>query len=380
MPPKILLVDDEAAVLDGYRRTLYRDFEVDIALGAAEGLTSVHEKGPYAVVISDMRMPGMNGAEFLGRLRGICPDTVRMLLTGYTEVSSAIEAVNHGSIFRFLTKPCERDVLLKAITAGVEQYRLVTGERDLLEKTLMGSIKVMADVLSAASPEAFGRSLRIAHYVQHMMRAFKLAQPWRLQAAATLSQLGCVALDPQLMKEAYAGALLREEEQTRFEGHPAAAMHLLASIPRLEAVAWMIGQQFKTSIPERVPGCSAAEEKEIQLGARMLKLAVAYEQLRTKYPNINAIVAFLRGRKDEFEPELLATLNGLVPDGETRQLRKVSTGHLRTGMILNQEIKNANGVLMVAKGQEITSALLMKLDSLSHAGLIDKEVMALVSL
>src|ERR1700712_3877413 len=222
MIEKTLFVDAEPAVLDGYKRTLHRDFEVDTAVGGEQALAKIVESGPYAVVISDMRMPGMLGAELLSKVRGSHPDTVRMLLTGYTDIGAAMLAVNQGNIFRFLTKPCERDLLVSAVQAGIEQYRLVTGEKELLEKTVLGSIKVLADVLSAASPEAFGRSMRIANTGQHLLTKFSLASPWRFEAAATLSQLGCVTLETELMQRAYAGVKLSEDEQARFDAHPQA--------------------------------------------------------------------------------------------------------------------------------------------------------------
>src|SRR5258707_3277790 len=168
MPTKIVMVDDEPAVLAGYQRTLSREFEVDIAVGGELGLKAIQNSGPYAVIISDMRMPGMSGAQFLARARESTPDTVRMLLTGYTDMGAAMEAVNEGNIFRFLTKPCAKEVLVTAINSGVHQFELIRSEKELLEKTVLGSIKVLADVLGASSPEAFGKSLRIVQFVRHI--------------------------------------------------------------------------------------------------------------------------------------------------------------------------------------------------------------------
>jgi response regulator RpfG family c-di-GMP phosphodiesterase len=251
MADKILFVDDEPFVLDGYKRMLRNEFQVSTAVGGEDGLEKIHDCGPYSVVISDMRMPGMNGAQFLARVRQEAPDTVRMLLTGYTDLSAAMDAVNEGNIFRFLAKPCEKEVLTKAISAGLAQYRLVTAEKELLENTLMGSIKVLTEVLSIASPEAFGRSTRIARYVRHLVEKFALPSPWRFEAAAMLSQLGCVTLDPELIQAAYVGERLSAEDQARFAAHPQAARDLLVHIPRLEAIAWMISQQLiKATLPE----------------------------------------------------------------------------------------------------------------------------------
>jgi CheY-like chemotaxis protein len=134
MADKILFVDDEPSVLDGYRRMLHREFEVDTATGGEHGLDLIKRTGPYALVISDMRMPGMNGAEFLAKARQLAPETVRVLLTGYSDMSAAIDAVNEGNIFRYLTKPCEKEVLVKAINLSLEKYRSATAEQLLVKK------------------------------------------------------------------------------------------------------------------------------------------------------------------------------------------------------------------------------------------------------
>jgi len=131
---RILFVDDEKGVLDGYERLLRKEFYVSVASSGQEGLTAIAEHGPFAVVIADMRMPGMSGSEFLAQIRQMAPDTVRMLLTGYTDLSAAIDAVNEGNIFRFLTKPSTKEVLVHAISLGVKQYHSVIADRELVNK------------------------------------------------------------------------------------------------------------------------------------------------------------------------------------------------------------------------------------------------------
>ncbi|WP_420237476.1 response regulator [Telmatobacter bradus] len=134
MADRILFVDDEQGVLDGYERLLRKDFHVYVARGGLEGLEAMEKYGPFAVVISDMRMPGMNGAEFLAQVRQKEPSTVRMLLTGFTDLSAAIDAVNEGNIFRFLTKPCRKEILVEAINIGIAQHHSITAEKDLIKK------------------------------------------------------------------------------------------------------------------------------------------------------------------------------------------------------------------------------------------------------
>ena len=132
---RVLIVDDDKNALDGYKRLLHGIFEVETALGGGKALAAIHLFGPYEVIISDMQMPGMNGAEFLAQVRQLAPDSVRMVLTGHKDVNQAIEAVNEGRIFRYLTKPCEKSELVKAVQLAVEQYHKTAEEKNLLRES-----------------------------------------------------------------------------------------------------------------------------------------------------------------------------------------------------------------------------------------------------
>jgi len=134
MRDKVLFVDDEVHVLDGFQRLLRQEYAVSTALGGYQGIATVQANGPYAVVVSDMRMPGMNGAEFLAQVRQKAPDSVRILLTGHADLDSAINAINRGNIFQFLTKPCTKAVLVDALDRAVAQYRANLVSRDLAKK------------------------------------------------------------------------------------------------------------------------------------------------------------------------------------------------------------------------------------------------------
>lgn len=123
MGNKILFVDDDSNILDAYRRQLKRQFHVDTARGAEEGLKAIADNGPYAVIVSDLRMPGMDGNQFLSRVKDMAPESVRMMLTGFADLKAAMDAINRGHIFRLLTKPCAKEVLAEALSEGIEQYK-----------------------------------------------------------------------------------------------------------------------------------------------------------------------------------------------------------------------------------------------------------------
>lgn len=120
---QVLFVDDDQHLLESFTRNLHSEFTIETAPGGKEGLATIHLFGPFAVVISDMRMPGLNGAEFLARVRELSPQTVRMLLTGHKDLKHAVAAVNEGQIFHYLTKPCSKEEMVSAIRLGLAQYR-----------------------------------------------------------------------------------------------------------------------------------------------------------------------------------------------------------------------------------------------------------------
>ncbi len=117
---KILCVDDDANVLKSYKRQLGEQYDIETAGGPEEGLKSVDQSGPYAVIVADMCMPGMDGIEFLRRARKKAPYTVSIMLTGNADQQTAINAINDGNIFRFLTKPCPAEQLSNALIAVIE--------------------------------------------------------------------------------------------------------------------------------------------------------------------------------------------------------------------------------------------------------------------
>jgi CheY-like chemotaxis protein len=377
MGDKVLFVDDEPAFLTGYELMLRPDFEVDTAVGGEKALAAIHDHGPYAIVVSDMRMPGMNGVQFLAQVRQAAPDTIRMILTGYADIKAATDAVNEGNVFRFLAKPCEQGVLARAITSGLVQYRLITSEKELLENTLMGSIKVLTDVLSAVSPEAFGRSIRITQCVRHLVAKSRLPPSWCFEATAMLSQLGCLTLDPELIQAAYLGTHLSAENRARFEAHPGVASDLLANVRRFKPVAWMISQQLIRGTQQTPPQVPELPVEVLALGAKMLRVAVAFDSLRMKGVSNDEAMLRLRYRS-EFDRELVDALADMKSEESKMELRKVPISTLTVGMILQQDVKNRAGVLVVAKGQEVTRPLLVRLEHFSLARLIDNEIVALV--
>ena len=275
---RILCVDDEPRILEGLTLHLRRQYEVETAPGGIAGLHLIRRGGAFAAVISDMRMPGMDGAVFLASSRKFSPDTVRLLLTGQADLDSAIAAINQGQIFRFLTKPCPPSDLLAAVAAAVEQHRLITAERVLLEETLHGSIKTLVDVLSLANPLSFGRATRIKQHVSDLADKLAIRERWQVEVAAMLSQLGCIVLPAEVAEKLYYGRPLSPQEDAMVARLPAVTEQLLGNIPRLEVVRGILASLSAAASPGGHP-----EDAEKQLVARGARDASHRERFRSRW-------------------------------------------------------------------------------------------------
>lgn len=203
------------------------------------------DEGPFAVIVSDMRMPGMNGAELLSMVKDLYPDTVRLMFTGNADQDTAIDAVNKGLIFKFLNKPCSTTVLVPSLALAQRQYRLITAEKELLDKTLRGSVKVLSELMSLSNPAVFSCGYRIKNLVVDLAQLLNLSQIWKYEIAALMSQIGCITLPTDILIKKHSGIELSVEEREMYQSHPKIGASLLANIPRIESVTGMIAAQLR---------------------------------------------------------------------------------------------------------------------------------------
>jgi len=370
--PRILCIDDEPKVLEGLALHLGRRFDVVSAQGGAQALEAIQAEGVFAVVISDMRMPGMNGAQVLAKIRELRPDSVRMLLTGQADLESAISAVNEGQLFRFLTKPCPPPLLLAAVEAGVEQYRLITSERVLLEQTLHGSIKTLVDVLALTHPLPFGRAMRVKQLVSELAEKLVLQERWQVEVAAMLSQLGAVALPGETVEKVFRGQVLSRDEEAMVARMPMVTEQLLANIPRLELVrAILLGH---TS----AKGLNEAEKAIVLSGVQLLQVALDFDALIAEDSNVTLALGKMRGRVDQYEARILDALTELRTEkGPEFEIKELALSSLRIGMVLAEDLRMTEGMLLVARGYQITGGFLEKVHNF-RPGSVKEPVSVLV--
>lgn len=373
MSEKTLFVDDEQKVLNAISRQFDDVIEFETALGPDEALAMLDNGERFAVIVSDMRMPGMSGVELLAKFKESSPDTVRMILTGYADLNATIQAVNDGNIFRFLSKPCPQEVLVKAVRDALAQYRLVTAERELLTGTLQGSINVLSEMLSLASPLAFGRTSHVQRIAMAVADELELQNKWDLNIATQLFPLGCVTLSDHALQSLMSGEPVSASEKSVVDQHALVGRRMLEQIPRLENVAEIVAYQGKCFDGTGVPNDEVSGER-IPIGARVLKVASDFELALKSHGDSSEAMTSLHERTGHYDTTVLealhnALLNGLCSSSQ----RDITISELRVGMVLAADIRSSSNAsqLMVTRGQTITETVKQKLQTLCQNSVIE---------
>jgi response regulator RpfG family c-di-GMP phosphodiesterase len=363
---KVLFVDDDPNILAALQRQLRRDFQVETAPGPNEALEILKDGAGFAVVVADMRMPEMDGVEFLVKVRQQAPDVVRMMLTGNADQATAVEAVNSGRIFRFLNKPCESEVIAEALKASIQHYELVHHERELLEKTLNGTIHLLTEILAVNDPKAFTQAQQLRDNTRMLVAHLHLERAWEYEAAASLAQIGQAAIPREVMLKVRVGHTLTPKEQDMFTRIPSVGSQLLSAIPRMENVCKMILYQNKKYDGTGYPQDNVCGP-DIVLGARILKALGDLLQLESEGVARAAALDQMRLRKGWYDAVLLEAiaecfkilLAPICKDG--KKSVPLAFGALQVGHILVSDIETKEGILIVSKGNKISPALIHRL-------------------
>ncbi len=361
MTQRVLLVDDDVNLLQAVKRNLRKQFNIETAESGKKGLEIVENGGPFAVIIADMQMPEMDGITFLSKVKAVRPDSVRIMLTGNADLETPINAVNEGNIFRFLTKPCPQELLIRTIVSGLRQYELVTAEKELLGNTLKGSIKILIEVLSLANPTAFSRASRIRQMATMTAHEMNVENLWRIEMAAMLSQIGCIAVPEKILLKTYSGQRMSKEEQIKYRNYSKISHDLIQNIPRMEPVADIIKYQEKHFNGNGFPEDSI-KGKDIPLEARILKPVLDFDILTSSGVEINSALIDLKNRSGWYDPQVLKALEqSLKRSAGAKRTQLIHIEKLKERMVLASNIYSTSGSLLVAKGQEISSYTILML-------------------
>jgi len=298
----------------------------------------------------------MNGAVFLEKVRAQDKEVVTILLTGQANFDDLCEVVRRGEIFRLLGKPCPPEVLSKNLEQALRQYHLIRSEKDLLEKTLNGTISAMSTLLSAAMPLFHGRAERVKQLALETSRELNMPSEWRLQVAANFCYLGHLTLPDEAQEKVYFGESIPPSLSELVDGLPQFVSEILGGIPRLNKVRKIIEY-----IPADYVG--ETEEDEVRKLASIIRISQVYDQMESAGCSKSEIFEKLRQQESSFAPGVLdalahsRVLSGGVIDPKTIQLNE-----LRPGMRLLEDIR-VDGKLLGSAGSMVSLSLVQTIRS-----------------
>jgi response regulator RpfG family c-di-GMP phosphodiesterase len=396
--PTLLLVDDEPSILGALRR-LFRPHGYRV-LAAESGAAALELVATDTVdlVISDMRMPGMDGAQFLEKVRHLHPQAVRILLTGYADISSTIAAINGGEIHRYIAKPWDDNDILLVVREALARRDLEARNRELTELTgrqnaelrslnanleervrqrtaEIGQINDMLNVAYAELKSNFmlsmqifsglmelrhngmsGHSRRVSEWARRVCVILKLDERTSqdIYIAGLLHDIGKIGFPDGLLGKPV--SLMSAEETARYRKHPLNAEAALMPLMQLQPVAKMIRSQHERYDGNGFP--DGLEAGAIPLGARVLAPIIDYENLLTgtlaerRFSPEDASASISRGAGSRYDAKVVEALLAALkqPLDESRDDRRISATELVAGMVLSRDLVSPQGTLLLAAG------------------------------
>ena len=379
MNNRVLFVDDEADLLLTVQRALRSRYAVDTAASGAAALALLQKNEPYAVIVADMLMPGMDGIELLVAVAEKWPDTVRLMMTGDPSRQTALEAVNRGHIYGLLTKPFSTGSLVPALEGALRYHALLASERELLEKTLHGCVQVLMDILAVVEPRSFGRAQTLKEKMRSVLLLMQDKSSWECELAASLSSIGCVTVPPAVLQRLRQNEVLSFDEREIIQRIPEAGSQLIGRIPRLEGVARIVSYQSKNFDGSGIPKDGISGD-DIPLGARVLKVLLDFMELEAHAKLPEEALEILRARPGSYDPRVLAALSralnvsGSVLPSSERKPRIVKLNELRPGHVLVNDITTPEGLVLVPAGQKITLMVLELVRNFAKLGEIREQI------
>lgn len=364
--PTVLCVDDDPAVLRAAQRVLSSRFAVTTAPGPAEALAIAQEAtAPFAVVVADLQMPGLSGIALLQCIRQLAPQTVRVLLSGNADVRAAVDAVNTGEIYRFITKPYDPGHLVAMITEACTHHRMLAAATPGAEhdSDVAGYVTALNRMLEAVRPDARESAARIERRVREIVACCPVTAADALCAAAALSQIGAASLPAEIADRIYGGAILSPLDVARADGIPIASAEMLASVPALAPVREIL---YATAV--RVPAAlgdfaaaddaAAGDSDAFDLSGRILSATVVADQC-ARQGMVNPAPAFDAPTIAPDVRERVRTI--LARDDEGARARTIPLAEVRAGMTLAADVLAPNGLLFAGRGQLVSAALVARL-------------------
>lgn len=397
-PAAVLIVDDEELIVYAVREMLAAEgYRVVTSMNARDALVCL-EQDRFALVLTDQRMPGLSGLEFLSQVKQVQPDATRVLMTGALDLATVIDAINQGEIYRFIVKPWIKEELLATVKNAVQRYELIEQNTRLqqatqamncelaalnqslgqkvareaeqnrqladmnqaLEQNLQRSVELCLKTMATFYPSLGVQAKRVFELCQSMGMGLNLPANQRqiLEISALLHDVGLVGVPRRLIRLWETNPeVLSTAELALVQQHPVMGQELASFIHNLSEVGVIIRAHHErfdgTGYPDRFAG------DDIPWLARLLSAAVCYVENDQGDREALAVVRRESGRS--LDPEAVRVLVCHLRPTPPRKEREIPLSDLEAGMVLAKSIYTANGLLLIPEGQLLNKPYIDKL-------------------
>jgi len=380
---KILYVDDEVNLLSSFRSLMRKeDFETFLLQDSTLIEEMLEKSGPFAVVLSDQRMPGLTGTELLETVANTHPETIKMLVTGYSDYDEMIRAINNGGISHYIAKPWKDEELKNIVRTMYNRYNLTTENKyliselesknaklkELREGTILESTHLLVDVLSYINPHASSQIDRVKSAGLPLLEKItdlSHQEIWEISIAFDLFNLGFAVMPTWVQLALNKEGLSAASRFSICNDHHLLAAQLLERIPGFEGAAKIIQLSRKnfngTGSPENV----RISGKDLPLGARLLKIFVDMDKLTSPHFKDIEILKSMAEQTAKYDVDLLnKTIESFTDVNELKSKELViSSQDLMPGMLILQTIQTVSGIKLVNPNTVLTKTSLMAIRS-----------------
>lgn len=414
MSNTIMIVDDEHNILRALERIFNRDgLKVVTATSGEEGLNICRGNGDIAVVISDHRMPGMDGVEFLQRFMDLSPNTIRFMLTGYADTGAVMNAINKGEVYRFITKPWDDENLKALVRGALEKYRAaersrrlasaiskqysrmlelnqnlgleIAGKQKNISENFVKFAELCADMVALRDKSSAEHCKRVADLAKRLSMSLQVDETdvETIWAAALLHNVGIIGAPSELL--AKKEDMLSLGEQALLRKKTVISNELLGKI---EALNKPVSLLIKNYVESYLSGgyFGNAAENEVCSGAKIIAVCKAYDKLTYRTRPLSHLEALDKIKSDaKYDPAIVDAFTELVNQSESESLAenlieghrvaKVDLFDLRSGMVLMADLVTTKGTLLLVKDTVLSEALIEKITNFHRIDPFDKAIL-----
>jgi FixJ family two-component response regulator len=371
---KILFIDDDIRILSGYKRILDKDFDVKMAHDPIIGLKILKSEDDIAVIVSDFMMPKVDGNLLFEVAKDISPHSIRIMLSGNADLSTAVDAINKSAVYKLLIKPFPTTELRGILFDALKLYKKNIESKDIEDNVFLIASDIINDLVSMLSPRDGFFINSIVDTTQIIVDRLNYLQPKKIIIASYLSQLGFINMPNEIKSKVYNKKQLTKDEVQALEHHPEFAKKIVLKKAFLMDIANGISFQNKNFVQ-----ATSIKDKLTSDIAMVLRVSIDFTLNLNYYDSHKRAIKELKRNFMLYDPKILKVLEEYVDlMSDNYDIEEISPIDVKDGMIVARDFFNVSNELLITKGSVISSSLKLKLMTSCHFNMCKNKILVKV--